>query len=162
MNRFITQLDKTRRQKLLRQLRGEKIFFRKSTSSFLGILKPAISSWLVIFLLLQMIAGVLFFPSIQEAQADPGWLTGWSYRKQITIDETKVDDDLTDFPVLVGLASSTNFDFTKASSTGADIRFTSSDEATRLKYEGERHDQKGFFLLAYHRSKSLILYISLC
>ena len=60
-------------------------------SNFLGILKPAISSWLVIFLLLQMIAGVLFLPPIQEAQADPGWLTGWSYRKQITIDETKVD-----------------------------------------------------------------------
>jgi hypothetical protein len=67
------------------------------------------------------------------------WLTGWRYRKKITIDETKVDADLTDFPVLVKLTSS-NFDFTKALSNGNDIRFTSSDGSTLLKYERERHD----------------------
>jgi len=67
------------------------------------------------------------------------WLTGWTYRKKITIDETKVDADLTDFPVLVKLTS-TNFDFSKARSDGYDIRFTSSDGTTLLKYERERHD----------------------
>jgi hypothetical protein len=67
------------------------------------------------------------------------FLTGWSYRKKITIDETKVDADLTDFPVLVKLTSS-NFDFSKARSDGYDIRFTSSDGTTLLKYERERHD----------------------
>jgi hypothetical protein len=67
------------------------------------------------------------------------WLTGWQYRKKITIDETKVDANLTDFPVLVKLTSS-NFDFTKALSNGNDIRFTSSDGQTLLKYERERHD----------------------
>jgi hypothetical protein len=30
-------------------------------------------------------------------------LTGWRYSKKITIDHTKVDSDLSDFPVLVGL-----------------------------------------------------------
>jgi hypothetical protein len=67
------------------------------------------------------------------------WLTGWAYRKKITIDETKIDSDLTDFPVLVKLTSS-NFNFSKARSDGYDIRFTSSDGSTILKYERERHD----------------------
>uniref|UniRef100_A0A7V3N5V3 DUF2341 domain-containing protein n=1 Tax=candidate division CPR3 bacterium TaxID=2268181 RepID=A0A7V3N5V3_UNCC3 len=67
------------------------------------------------------------------------WLSPWLYRKKITIDETKVDADLTDFPVLVKLTS-TNFNFSKALSTGYDIRFTSSDGTTLLKYERERHD----------------------
>ena len=67
------------------------------------------------------------------------WISGWLYRKKITIDETKVDANLTDFPVLVKLTSS-NFDFTKALSTGYDIRFTSSDGETLLKYERQRHD----------------------
>ena len=69
----------------------------------------------------------------------PEWITGWTYRKKITIDELKVDADLVDFPVLVKLTSA-NFDFTKALSTGYDIRFTSSDGTTLLKYERERHD----------------------
>ena len=68
-----------------------------------------------------------------------GWLSGWTYRKKIAIDHTKIDASLTDFPVLVRLTSS-NFDFTKARSDGYDIRFTSSDGTTLLKYERERHD----------------------
>jgi hypothetical protein len=46
---------------------------------------------------------------------------------------------LTDFPVLVKLTSA-NFNFSKARSDGYDIRFTSSDGTTLLKYERERHD----------------------
>jgi len=63
----------------------------------------------------------------------------YTTRKKITIDNTKIDSDLTDFPVLVKLTS-TNFDFSKANSDGFDIRFTSSDGSTLLKYERERHD----------------------
>lgn len=66
-------------------------------------------------------------------------LSGWQYRKKLTIDKTKVDADLTDFPVTVILTSS-NFNFSKARSDGYDIRFTSSDGTTLLKYERERHD----------------------
>lgn len=68
------------------------------------------------------------------------WVSGWLYRKKITIDKTKVDADLIDFPVLVELTS-TNFDFAKARSDGFDIRFTEDDGETLLKYERERHDQ---------------------
>ncbi|NTW31555.1 MAG: hypothetical protein HGB12_02845, partial [Bacteroidetes bacterium] len=67
-------------------------------------------------------------------------LTGWQYRKKITIDQTKVDANLTNFPILVSLSSS-NFNFSKARSDGYDICFTSSDGTTLLKYERERHDQ---------------------
>jgi len=71
-----------------------------------------------------------------------GWLSGWKYRKKITIDSSKVDSDLTNFPVLVSLTSS-NFDFGKALSSGNDIRFTESDGVTELKYERERHNSSG-------------------
>ena len=68
-----------------------------------------------------------------------GWLTGWQYRRAITIDRTKVDSDLYNFPVLVALTSS-NFNFSKARTDGYDIRFTSSDGTTLLDYERERHN----------------------
>ena len=67
------------------------------------------------------------------------WLSGWNYRKKLTINHTKINSDLTDFPILVKLTS-TNFDFFKAFSTGNDIRFTRSDGTSLLKYERERHD----------------------
>ena len=65
-------------------------------------------------------------------------LVGWYYSEKITIDYTKIDKDLTDFPVLVKLDSS-NFDFSKAQSNGKDIRFALED-GTLLSYERERHD----------------------
>ena len=67
------------------------------------------------------------------------WLSGYSHRRKITIDNTKVDSTLTDFPVLVKLTSA-NFDFSQANSDGFDVRFCSNDGETLLKYERERHD----------------------
>jgi len=67
------------------------------------------------------------------------FLNGWLYKKSITIDQTKIDADLTDLTVLVKLTSA-NFDFSKALTTGNDIRFTASDGTTLLKYERRRHD----------------------
>ena len=66
-------------------------------------------------------------------------LSGWQYKKKLTIDHTKIDADLVDFPVLVKLTSS-NFDFSKAKSDGSDIRFLASDDTTLLSYEREKHD----------------------
>ena len=67
------------------------------------------------------------------------WLNGYSTRRKLTIDCTKVDSALSDFPILVKLTS-TQLDFAKANADGFDIRFTSSDGTTLLKYERERHD----------------------
>jgi hypothetical protein len=71
--------------------------------------------------------------------AGESWLSGYTTRTKLTIDQTKVDADLVDFPVLVKLTSA-NFDFSKANSDGYDIRFTAADGTTLLKYERERHD----------------------
>ena len=67
------------------------------------------------------------------------WLSGYTTRRKITIDNTKIDATLTDFPVLVSLTDA-NFDFAKANSDGFDLRFTSADGETLLKYEREIHD----------------------
>lgn len=50
------------------------------------------------------------------------WLTGWNYRKKITIDNTKIDDTLTDFPVRVYLNADADIG-ASARSDGYDIRF---------------------------------------
>ena len=67
------------------------------------------------------------------------WLNGWHYRKKITIDESKIDEELTNFPLLVKLTSS-NFDFSKSLENGFDIRFTSNDGISLLSFERERHN----------------------
>jgi hypothetical protein len=69
--------------------------------------------------------------------ADASWLTGWSHRRQLTVNGGLISEALTDFPVIVKLDSSF-FDFNKAKTNGEDVRFTSSDGTTLLKYEIER------------------------
>jgi hypothetical protein len=64
------------------------------------------------------------------------WLSGYTHRKKITIDQTKVDADLTDFPVRVNLNADGDIG-ALCRSDGYDIRFTSSDGTTLLKYERE-------------------------
>jgi len=68
-----------------------------------------------------------------------GFLAGYTTRRKLTIDCTKIDSALSDFPILVALTSA-RLDFSKANTDGFDIRFTSSDGETLLKYERERHD----------------------
>ena len=67
------------------------------------------------------------------------WLTGWTYRKKITIDHAEIDATLTNFPSLVKLTT-TNFDFSKVETNLDDIRFPSSDGKTLLKYELDSND----------------------
>jgi len=65
------------------------------------------------------------------------WLAGWTYRKKITIDHTKVGattEDETNFPVLISLSS-----ITGANTNGTDIRFTTSDGGTYLAREIESY-----------------------
>jgi biopolymer transport protein ExbB len=68
----------------------------------------------------------------------PPPLSQWKYRIPLTINGSLIDANLTDFPVLVKLNSS-RFNFSKALSTGNDLRFALPD-GTLLKYERERHD----------------------
>jgi len=74
--------------------------------------------------------------------------TDWSYRREITIDHTKVEDvadpstTYADFPVLVYATGLSNI-----KAAGADIRFTSSDGTTELPREIE--DYSGGTLYAW-------------
>lgn len=69
-----------------------------------------------------------------------GWYNNnWLNRKKITVDSSLIDSNLSNFTVLIKLDSS-NFDFSKARSDGYDLRFTTDDGETLLKYERESHD----------------------
>jgi len=80
--------------------------------------------------------------------SEESWYAGWSYRKKITIDHTKVEDvadpstTYANFPVLVYATGLSNI-----KADGADIRFTSSDGITELPREIE--DYSGGTLYAW-------------
>jgi len=73
---------------------------------------------------------------------------GWEYRKQITIDHTKVEGDLTNFPVLINTADTDLRD--KAQEDGDDILFMDGTGiATRLYHEIEYYDGSTGELIAW-------------
>lgn len=68
----------------------------------------------------------------------PGWLPDFAYRRSITISNTFVASNLTDFPLLVAFANDASIgshilDLTNYN----DVRFTAADGTTLLKYEKE-------------------------
>jgi len=67
----------------------------------------------------------------------PPWYCGWGYRKNITIDHTKVPADQNNFPVLISFTDS-NLS-AQAQTSGYDILFTSSDGTTKLSHEIEAY-----------------------
>ncbi|MCK4613825.1 MAG: DUF2341 domain-containing protein, partial [Thermoplasmata archaeon] len=76
----------------------------------------------------------------------------WGYRKPITIDYTKVEADLTDFPVMI---STTDTDLRDhARSDGDDIFFTKTD-GTKLSHEIESYDSSSGELVAWVKIPSL-------
>jgi hypothetical protein len=68
----------------------------------------------------------------------PQQLSGWQYRKMITIDHTKVAGVLTDFPVLINIVNSDLSSETQVN--GNDIVFTTVD-GTKLNHEIEKFVQ---------------------
>jgi hypothetical protein len=61
-----------------------------------------------------------------------GWLTGWNYRKAITISNT--GSSLTNYQVLITVDTASLVTASKLLSSCNDIRFTSSDGSTNLNY----------------------------
>ncbi|MFE3846204.1 DUF2341 domain-containing protein, partial [Thermoplasmatota archaeon] len=68
---------------------------------------------------------------------DPWWNPSWEYRKPISIDHTKVDENLTDFPILIKLPSDTDLaNDLKCQNNGNDIAFAD-NEGNKLNHEIE-------------------------
>jgi len=88
-----------------------------------------------------------------EAQPAPWWNTGWSYRREITIGHSKVDEDLTNFPVLISRVSDSDL-ASHAQSDGDDIAFT--DYAgDQLAHEIEIYNSTSGELVAWVNVTSL-------
>ena len=68
--------------------------------------------------------------------AQAAWYnSSWKYRKAVTIDNTKVEENLSNFPVLISITDTDLRD--DAQNDGDDILFTSSDGTTKLSHEIE-------------------------
>lgn len=94
-----------------------------------------------LFLTLILLATVLQLPL---AISDPGWLAGWGYRVQITIDADDVDTELTHFPVLIKISDSSGingtditFIFDEVETNSLKIAVTKADGLTELYVEVE-------------------------
>lgn len=74
-----------------------------------------------------------------------GWLGTFAKRIELTIDNTNIDSDLTNFPVLINLTSSQSFVFTEIGSDAnrKKIAVTTSDGTTQCYVEIERWDNSG-------------------
>ena len=76
-----------------------------------------------------------------------GWLSGWAKRRKITIDHGKIDNDLTDFPILIYLSSNSGINntdvtsiFDEVGSNRKKIAVTTSDGETQCYVEIEKWD----------------------
>ena len=77
------------------------------------------------------------------------WDGDWNYRKKITIESDEVDDDLTNFPVLINLASDTGL-ADHAQNDGDDIAFAD-QSGTQLDHEIESFNGATGALVAWVR-----------
>lgn len=81
-----------------------------------------------------------------------GWLSGYSHRIRFKIDHTKIDSDLTHFPITLFLIeSNANEVFTELGSNYKKIGITQADGTTQLYVEVEKWDSS---------SKEAVLHIS--
>jgi hypothetical protein len=89
---------------------------------------------------LRSIALAFLFIWSRGAAADAWYNPSWLYRKQVTIDHTKVGGgvDLVAFPVLLNFPSDANL-AAHALANGDDILFTSADGTTKLAHEIESY-----------------------
>ena len=118
----------------------------------------------MVLLSIIIVGFVVFLRTPKSAEA--GWYeTGgtWAYRKQITIDHTKVGigttTPLLNFPMLFSVTDA-DLKFTGsggkvASSTGLDILFTSADGTTKLDYEMDYYSSTTGQVTAWVRIPSL-------
>lgn len=137
-----------------------------SQQGFIKFTKRALVSYLIISIVFFGTGLIYLFNPFGTGSVDAAWFNDdWAYRKAITIDESMVSgsSNLTNFPVLVSLASDTAL-ADKAQDDGDDIVFTAIN-GDRLSHEIEKFDGSTGELVAWVRVPSLsatsntILYI---
>lgn len=112
-----------------------------------------------IFLSLFLFFSFFFFVNSSVYAAD--WYnSGWSYRKSITVDKTKVPNtDQINFPVLISLTIPDFKDATNngkvGQADGGDILFTGSDGTTKLSHEIETYNNSTGELVAWVKIPTL-------
>jgi Domain of unknown function (DUF2341) len=79
---------------------------------------------------------------------------GWTYRRAITIDHTKVAADQTDFPVLISLTSDAGLT-AHAQPSGNDILFTLGDQKTKVPHRIESYTSTTGALVAWVKVPTL-------
>ncbi len=83
--------------------------------------KKIVNAALISILVLSSLAVFSFLQST-SAYSDPWWDTNWNYRREITIDPSRVTSDQTNFPVLLDI---TDASLSKAQADGDDFVFIS-------------------------------------
>ena len=95
---------------------------------------------IIVILIAMLLACVLL---AAPASADPGW----SYYRTITIDYTKVEATLPNFPVLISITDTDLRDH--AQSDGSDIVFTDNSNTVKYDHEIENYDGPAGTLVAW-------------
>ena len=95
---------------------------------------PLLSAFAIVAILAAAV-GPLQSLRLTANLSDAWGVEGWTYRKEITISNTDVDEDLTDFPLLVKFTADTDIG-AHALASGYDIRFTDAD-GNAIPYERE-------------------------
>jgi len=86
---------------------------------------------------------------LRQASANPDWLSGWDQRVKLSVDADDVSSNLTDFPILLHLSTSSGynaedisfiFDKLQSNANRFKIAVTKSDEITECYIEIEKWD----------------------
>ena len=85
--------------------------------------------------------------------SDPWWDNNWQYRKEITVNHSKVAEDLLNFPILISLEYDSNLSF-NAQTYGDDIAFTDIN-GVQLSHEIELFNGSTGQLIAWVKVPSL-------
>ena len=94
--------------------------------------KQKITSLILFSLILLLTISTSLISNHHQGTVAGAWYDyDWQYKKTITIDHTKVDDDLTDFPVLINLTTDAELS-ANAQADGDDIFFALSNDTTKL------------------------------
>jgi hypothetical protein len=82
-----------------------------------------------------VLASLIILPTtVFKTTNAQGWLTGWEYRRAVTINNTANPNTLTDYQVLVVVDTASLISAGKMRSDCGDIRFTDKDGETLLSY----------------------------